>query len=95
MLFETAESAAAGESAASGDQSQAIQINFTGFLANLFHFKPGSRAYSIDPEMFGKVPLFIKNKEDTTVLNDFFFLRLLPRPQLAILDDVQPKGGRS
>ena len=73
MLFETAESAAAGESAASGDQSQAIQINFTGFLANLFHFKPGSRAYSIDPEMFGKVPLFIKNKEDTTVLNDFFF----------------------
>ena len=73
MLFETAESAAAGESAASGDQSQAIQINFTGFLANLFHFKPGSRAYSIDPEMFGKVPLFIKNKEDTTVLNEFFF----------------------
>ena len=73
MLFETAESAAAGESAASGDQSQAIQINFTGFLANLFHFKPGSRAYSIDPDMFGKVSLFIKNKEDTTVLNEFFF----------------------
>ena len=73
MLFETAESAAAGESAASGDQSKDIQINFTGFLANLFHFKPGSKAYSIDPDRFEQVPLFIKDKEDTTVLNDLFF----------------------
>ena len=73
MLFETAESAAAGESAASGDQSKGIQINFTDFLANLFHFKPGSKAYSIDPDMFDKVPLFVKDKEETTVLNDLFF----------------------
>ena len=73
MLFETAESAAAGESAASGDQSKDIQINFTDFLANLFHFKPGAKGYSIDPANFDKVPLFIQDKEGTTVLNEFFF----------------------
>jgi hypothetical protein len=73
VLFETAESAAAGESAASGDQSKDIQINFTDFLANLFHFKQGSKAYSIDPDRFQQVPLFLKNKDENTVLNELFF----------------------
>jgi len=73
VLFETAESAAAGEVAASGDQSKDIQINFTDFIANLFHFKAGAKGYSIDPDRFGQVPLFLKNKDENTVLNDFFF----------------------
>ena len=73
MLFEIAESAAAGESAASGDQSKDIQIQFTYFLANLFHFKPESKGYSIDPDIFEQVPLFLKDKDENTVLNELFF----------------------
>jgi hypothetical protein len=73
VLFETAESAAAGEVAASGDQTKDIQINFTDFIANLFHFKAGTKGYSIDPARFGEVPLFFKDKNENTVLNDLFF----------------------
>jgi hypothetical protein len=73
VLFETADSDAAGESAASGDQTKEIQINFTDFLANLFHFKPGAKGYSIDPDRFGQAPLFLKDKEENTVVNDLFF----------------------
>jgi len=43
------------------------------FLANLFHFKHGSDAYSLDPAKWRSVPLFLKNIGDNTLVNELFF----------------------
>ena len=71
VLFEAADSAALGETAASGDQTEDIQQVFMDLLSNLFHFKAGSMAYSLEPDR--GVPLYLKHGSDNTVLNEFFF----------------------
>ena len=71
VLFEAADSAALGETAASGDQTEDIQKVFMDLLSNLFHFKAGSMAYSLEPDR--GVPLYLKHGSDNTVLNEFFF----------------------
>ena len=50
VFFETAESQIAGETTAVGDQTQPNQIQISDLLANLFHFKHGAMAYSLDPD---------------------------------------------
>ena len=40
---------------------------------NLFHYKAEQTKYSIMPEDYCKLPLFLKDKETNTYLNEFFF----------------------
>ena len=40
---------------------------------NLFHYKAEQTKYSIKPEDYGKLPLFLEDKETNTYLNEFFF----------------------
>ena len=72
MLFETKDSKAAGDSAAAGDQSREIQTTWMDFLVNLFHFKHGSAAYSLDLAMWTSVPRYVKNYADNSVVNELF-----------------------
>ncbi len=48
-----------------------IQKVFMDFLSNLFHFKAGSMACSL--ELDRGVPLYLKHCSDNTVLNELFF----------------------
>ena len=40
---------------------------------NLFHYKAEQTKYSIKPEDYGKLPLFLEDKETNNYLNEFFF----------------------
>ena len=43
------------------------------FAENLFHFKLAQDKYSIKPEDYTRLPLFVDDKDSKTLLNEFFF----------------------
>ena len=48
-------------------------MNHVSNAENLFHYKAEQTKYSIKPEHYGKLPLFLDDKETNTYLNEFFF----------------------
>ena len=40
---------------------------------NLFHYKKEQTKYSIKPEHYDKLPLFLEDKDTNSYLNEFFF----------------------
>ena len=67
------QSKAAGVTAATGDQSHEVQTTWMDFLSNLFYFKHGSAAYSLDPAKWTSVPRYVKNYADNSVVNKLLF----------------------
>jgi len=41
---------------------------------NLFHYKLNQTRYSIKPEDYQKLPLFVESQDSSTYVNEFFFL---------------------